>query len=597
MLPPGLVYLARLLPHVLAPPVATYLSKIISERAFGLAIPRSFAIAAYVLSGPLLLLTSVQIRDFRLRREAASHGAVLAPSSPGMWGGLKVLFLNLEDLYPGEPITQISAKIGHTFSSALFFQNQLFTSSPENIKRLLATDFAIFEKGAEFRSVMEPLLGTGVFAADGEMWRFHRQITRPFFHRARISDFTLFDEHAAHALALCKARLRKGYAVDFQDMVARFTMDTATAFLFGRDVHSLDEGLVYPHNAQPPVDSVSAAGSGDLKKSAQAFAAALQEAQSVTAMRMRFGPHWPLAEFWKNRLAKPLSEVRKFLDPILDEAVQRKRAKGIATVKNSETEAEDREVAEGESLLDHLVNYTEDHTILRDEILNITVAGRDTTACVLTFTAYMLAEHPAVLAKLRTEILTVVGPTRAPTLDDFRDMRYLRAVLNETMRLYSPVYNTQPTLFQGEDGTPIYVPANTRTPYSTMVMHRRKDLWGQDALEFDPERFLDERLHKYLTPNPFIFLPFNAGPRICLGQQFAYHEASFFLVRMLQTFSSISTDLDAQPPIAKPPASWRVPGNDPSGWKAKEKIRPRSHLTLFVKGGLWVRMGEAEASG
>ena len=58
-------------------------------------------------------------------------------------------------------------------------------------------------------------------------------------------------------------------------------------------------------------------------------------------------------------------------------------------------------------------------------------------------------------------------------------------------------------------------------------MHRRKDLWGPDAEEFDPDRFLDERLHKYLTPNPFIFLPFNGGPRICLGQQVRILPSSF----------------------------------------------------------------------
>ncbi|KAK0462790.1 cytochrome P450 [Armillaria novae-zelandiae] len=94
-------------------------------------------------------------------------------------------------------------------------------------------------------------------------------------------------------------------------------------------------------------------------------------------------------------------------------------------------------------------------------------------------------------------------------------------------------------------------------------MHRRTDLWGPDgrvnnyitlysltdpylmiALEFDPDRFLDGRLHKNLTTNPFIFVPFNAGPRICLGQQFAYNEASCYLIRLLQTFSSFSLAVD-----------------------------------------------------
>lgn len=110
------------------------------------------------------------------------------------------------------------------------------------------------------------------------------------------------------------------------------------------------------------------------------------------------------------------------------------------------------------------------------------------------------------------------------------------------------------------------------------MMHRRQDLWGPDALEFDPGRFIDERMKKYLTPNPFIFLPFNAGPRICLGQQFAYNEMSFFLVRMMQSFTSVSLAQDAQPPSSKPPARWAtVPGK-----QSREKIWPKAHLTAYV---------------
>jgi len=123
-------------------------------------------------------------------------------------------------------------------------------------------------------------------------------------------------------------------------------------------------------------------------------------------------------------------------------------------------------------------------------------------------------------------------------------------------------------------------------------MHRREDLWGPDALEFDPDRFLDERLQKYLNPNPYIFIAFNAGPRICLGQQFAYHEASFFLIRLLQQFTNFRLAPEAQPD--KPPASWVEDG----GRKATEKIRPTIHLTLSIKGGLWARMDpvKSEAS-
>lgn len=121
-----------------------------------------------------------------------------------------------------------------------------------------------------------------------------------------------------------------------------------------------------------------------------------------------------------------------------------------------------------------------------------------------------------------------------------------------------------------------------------MLIHRRTDLWGPDALEFDPDRFLDDRVRKYLTPKPYIFVPFNAGPRICLGQQFAYNEMSFVIIRLLQNFTSIALDTASQPPDSVPPASWAgAPGR-----KGIEKIWPRSHLTMYSKGGLWVKMEE-----
>ena len=108
------------------------------------------------------------------------------------------------------------------------------------------------------------------------------------------------------------------------------------------------------------------------------------------------------------------------------------------------------------------------------------------------------------------------------------------------------------------------------------------------ANEFDPDRFLDDRVRKYLVPNPFIFLPFNAGPRICLGQQFAYNEASTVIARIAQTFEKISLDMDSNPE-AKPPTDWA----SGIGRKATEKVWVRSHITIFANGGVWVKMDEA----
>ena len=100
---------------------------------------------------------------------------------------------------------------------------------------------------------------------------------------------------------------------------------------------------------------------------------------------------------------------------------------------------------------------------------------------------------------------------------------------------------------------------------------------------------MDERVKKYLVPNPFIFLPFNAGPRICLGQQFAYSEASTIIARLVQAFKGISLDMDSNPE-AKPPAAWALgPGR-----KTVEKIWVKSTITAFADGGVWVKMQEAD---
>ncbi len=113
-----------------------------------------------------------------------------------------------------------------------------------------------------------------------------------------------------------------------------------------------------------------------------------------------------------------------------------------------------------------------------------------------------------------------------------------------------------------------------RTSLSQCPCHT--DLFPCTALIFDPERFLDARVRTYLTHDPYIFCPFNAGPRICLGQQFAYHEASFFLVRLLQRFTDFSLASEVN---TAPPTAWA----HTTGRRATERVHPMSHLTLYVK--------------
>ncbi|KAG8759296.1 hypothetical protein FRC11_002168, partial [Ceratobasidium sp. 423] len=425
--------------------------------------------------------------------------------------------------------SKLSSEYGYTFNLRLFGEDQIMSMEPENIKAILSTDFNSYEKGPVFREKMNSVLGKGVFNADGDMWKFHRGMSRPYFSRDRISHFDNFARHSDLAISKILSRLnepsRPGLpvAVDFQDVVARFTLDSGTEFLFGRDVHSLDAPLPYPHE-KPKDNSAS-------------FAAAFGRAQDLLTDRFALAHLWPWAELFWNRTEQEMEVIDAYVTPILEKKLGEKRALGLDAKSKAASEDKDVNGLEeaGDTLLDHLVQFT----------------------------------------------------------DDFKEMKYLRAVLNETLRLFPPVPMNERTASRStvlhSGGKKYYIPAGANMPYSVMHMHRRTDLWGPDAEEFDPERWLDERLKKYVTPNPFIFLPFNAGPRICLGQQFAYNEASYFLSRLLQRVESFELVPEAYPEGTLPPPEWK----NGEGRKAYEKVWPKSHLTIYCNGGLWIRMKEA----
>ncbi|KAF7342272.1 hypothetical protein MVEN_01815300 [Mycena venus] len=537
----------------------------------------------------VLTIIAVRIWVVRLMQhiKARNAGARLVPTACARWPGNLDILTNLRRewnaSYPFEVLRKLLATSDtNVLNLRIGWGDYVFTTEPEYIKLVLATDFANYVKGDALRGYMGSVLGTGVFNSDGDMWKFHRAATRPFFNRDRISDFEIFARHADRAIERMKERMRNGYAVDFQDLASRFTMDSATSFLFGSCVDSLAAPLPYPPTSTAPFPFPLPA-----PDRADVFTSAYNTAINAISSRSRFGWIWPLFEMRQDATRGPMAVVDEYLEPIIAEGVKRKNVLGVDGGKKEEPE----------TLLDELLNLMEDPKVLKDEMLNILLAGRDTTMSVLTFVVYFLSVYPAVFTRLRAEILERVGGERSPTYEDIREMRYLRAVINETMRLYPPVpsnlrESVNATTWPSTDPSqpPLYIPAGTKISYSVFLMHRRTDLWGPTAEEFDPDRFLDDRLRRYLLANPFCFLPFNAGPRVCLGQQFAYNEVSFMLIRLLQAFSSTALDVDACPPHARVPSEWK----DGHGRMAMERFRPRLHLTMSSEGGLWVKMTESK---
>lgn len=174
-------------------------------------------------------------------------------------------------------------------------------------------------------------------------------MTRPFFSKDRISHFEIFGRHADEAIALMKDRLRTGHAIDMQDVVSRFTLDSATEFLFGHCVHVLrvPSGLPYSPVVTAADPSKRSRSEDDV---AARFSEAFAEAQLASSKRGRFGTLWPLFEFWKDTAQEHMGVINAFIDPILRDAIEKKKASAGA---------EKKEIDEADTLLDHLINYTD----------------------------------------------------------------------------------------------------------------------------------------------------------------------------------------------------------------------------------------------
>lgn len=213
----------------------------------------------------------------------------------------------------------------------------------------------------------------------------------------------------------------------------------------------------------------------------------------------------------------------------------------------------DQKLSHKETFLDALARFTRDPRVLRDQLVAVLLAGRDTTAGTLSFCLFELSRNPAVVAKLREEIRARlgVGPHgRKPTYTDLKEMKFLTVVLNETMRFYPVVpfnvrYSLRDTTLPrggGPDGvSPVGVRANTRVVYSTIIMQRDQKNYPPPGSHnyFDPGKWIPERWVSGWQPKPWYFIPFNGGPRICIGQQFATLEMGYTVVKILQAFEKI----------------------------------------------------------
>ncbi|KAF2963475.1 hypothetical protein GQX73_g10098 [Xylaria multiplex] len=398
---------------------------------------------------------------------------------------------------------------GSTFVQHLFAVPGIDTIDPENLEVVLSTNFNDYDLGLR-KMTFQALLGSGIFTQDGAEWKHSRHLLRPQFASNRAQNFVQIQE--------CVERLVRSIPadgeVDLQPLFFKLTFETTMFLLFGEYAYDL-EGVTEHESS---------------------FASAFNLAQEYLAHRGRLGHMYWLFN------GKPFRDACKICHDFIDTAV----AKALAA---SEGKSQNSQEEEGNYIfIDALVQQTRDPIVLRDQCLNVLLAGRDTTGCCLSWTFRLLARHPQVLNKLREEIADVVGigpDAKPPTREELKRMPYLAIMLKEVLRLYPSVpVNSRaaikPTILPiggGLDGkSPVFVKKGQAVGYCVYVMHRRKDIYGEDADKFRPERWEGDEL-RYI--HNYAYLPFNGGPRICLGQEFALLEVSYTVVRLVQLFPRI----------------------------------------------------------
>ncbi len=370
-------------------------------------------------------------------------------------------------------------------------------ASPEYIHEVLVEKAAEFPKSRRDVEILRPFLGNGLLTNDGASHRRQRKLMQPAFHARRI-----------HAYADTMVRYADEVSATWQDGEVRNLFDDLreiTLYIVAKTLFDADRSAM--------AATVSDVG------------AAIHDVQTISDADFDaiFAlPHWvPTAH---NRRRKQAAAT---LDRVIGDVIARRQAQAVDGV-----------IPDKGDLLSMLMLARDeegkpmDRRQLRDELVTIFVAGHETTTNALTWTFYLLAQHPESTAKLHAEVDAALGG-RLPTLADLPNLPYTLQVIKEAMRLYPPAWVLNAREPRTETSIGDYtIPAGTQVFVSQWVMHRLARYFP------DPERFLPERWTPEFEESlpRYAYMPFGAGPRICIGNSFAMMEAQLVLATLAQRF-------------------------------------------------------------
>ena len=343
-----------------------------------------------------------------------------------------------------------------------------------------------FMKGLGLSYFMKPLLGNGLLSSEGDFHRKQRRMLAPSFMPKRLADYatTIADRSEA-----AQRTLRDGASVDVNAAMMRLTLEIVGATLFGAEVGAEAEEV---HGA---------------------LSDAMEQMSRVLRSVIPIPPTWPTPG--NRRGMRAVARLDRVVYGLIEE---RRRAGGerndfLSMLLAARDEA-------GGQMTDRQV---------RDEAMTIFLAGHETTANALTWTFYLLARNPAVRERLERELDAHLGG-RTPTLADLAKLPYALMVFKEAMRLYPPAYVVARRALRDVEVEGRHIPKGDLVVINIIGMHHDPALFP-DPERFDPERFTPEA-EKALPKNAF--LPFGAGPRVCIGNHFALMEGHLALATLAQ---------------------------------------------------------------
>jgi cytochrome P450 len=403
-----------------------------------------------------------------------------------------------------------------------------YVNHPDYIEEVLVNQARKFIKGRILRA-NKGLFGNGLLTSEGDFWLRQRRLAQPAFHRARIAAY------AETMVRLAERMLegwRDGESRDVHAEMMRLTLQIVSKTLFDADVDA------------------------DVQEVNRALEAIMEHNSDFR--RLILTPSW-LPTLRNIRAALATRRLNKIIYRIIGQ--RRAEGRNAGDLLSMLLHAQDED---GSRMTDRQ---------LRDEVITLFLAGHETTALSLSWTWWLLAQHPQVEAKLHAELDATLGG-RTPALEDLPKLRCLDHVVTESMRLYPPAWGMARLAIEDAEIGGYKIRKGSGVSLSQWVVHR-DPRWYESPEEFQPERWEGDLLKR--LPR-FAYFPFGGGPRQCIGNTFALMETALILATIAQKFRLRLVPGHAVAPIAsitlRPRHGIRV---------TLEARKPAETLTSFFK--------------